>query len=225
MSAREIPLELAMRAVRREAEAAGVDLLLPGSGGREAVLHGLAAVHALGGDGWDLPYAREHVSTTLPGVGTPALALLALIPVAGPILAGLGQTFERTTVSLSPASMRDGVTLLSTWRHESGHAGSIQRGGFLWCVGFGTVPEVRAGAEAPCYAADLAHRVLLAGDDVDAMEAAILASLDHYGLDEGGRRLARSLVRSAAETVRAGVDPGGIVADSLASLAAVGWRS
>lgn len=223
MSSRVIPLELALRAVRREAEAAGVELLMPGSGGREAVLHGLAAVHAIGGDGWDLGYAREHVSTTLPGIGSAGLAALAMIPVAGPILAGLAQSFERTTVSLSPAAMRDGLTLISTWRHETGHVGSIAKGSILWCLAFGVVPEVRAGAESPCYGADIAHRVMLGGSDVDATTAAVLAALDHYGLDDSAKRLARALMRSAAETVRAGVDPGDVVADSIASLRAAGW--
>lgn len=219
-----IPLDVALRAVQAEAAAADVELLLPGSGGREAILHGLAAVHAISGDGWDLAYAREHVSTALPGAGAPALAALALIPVAGPILAGLASAFKRTTVSLSPAAMRDGLTLMATWRHESGHVGAIKRGGLMWCIAYGIVPEVRAGAEAPCYGADIAHHVHLGGADLDGITAAVLASLERYGLDEPALRLARGIVRSNAESVRRGADPGDVVAETRASLRAAGWE-
>lgn len=219
-----IPLDVALRAVQAEAAAADVELLLPGSAGREAILHGLAAVHAISGDGWDLAYAREHVSTTLPGAGSAALAALALIPVAGPILAGLASAFKRTTVSLSPAAMRDGLTLMATWRHEVGHVGAIKRGGLMWCIAYGIVPEVRAGAEAPCYGADIAHHVHLGGADLDQITAAVLASLEHYGLDEPALRLARGIVRSNAESVRRGADPGDVVAETRASLRAAGWE-
>ena len=218
-----IPLDVALRAVRAEAAAADVELLLPGSAGREAILLGLGAVHALSGDGWDLAYAREHVSTTLPGAGSAALAALALIPVAGPILAGLASAFKRTTVSLSPAALADGLTLMATWRHEVGHVGAIKRGGLMWCIAYGIVPEVRAGAEAPCYGADIAHAVHLGGADIDGITAAVLASLEHYGLDEPALRLARGIVRSNAESVRRGADPGDQVADTRASLRAAGW--
>ena len=44
--------------------------------------------NALDGSGWSLEYAREHASVTLPGAG-PALDLMAMIPVAGPILASV----------------------------------------------------------------------------------------------------------------------------------------
>ena len=220
-----ISVDVALRAVRAEAEAADVELLLPGAAGREAVLLALAAVHAIGGSGWDLAYAREHVSTTLPGAGSAALGLLATIPVAGPILAAIASTFRRTTVGLSPAAMRDGVSLMSTWRHEAGHVGDIKRGGLVWCLAYGVVPEVRAGAEAPCYGADIAHHVLLGGAEVDKVEASVLSALDHYGLDDAGKRLARGIVRSCAETVRGGADPGDVVADTRASLRAAGWAS
>lgn len=218
-----IPADLALRAVQAEAAAADVELLLPGRGEREAILLGLAATHAITGSGWDLAHARENVSTTLPGAGTPALAALALVPIAGPILAGLASAFRRTTVSLSPAALRDGVSLMATWRHEAGHVGAIKRGGLLWCVAYGVVPEVRAGAESPCYGSDIAHHVQLAGMDVDKAAAAVLGSLAGYGLDEASMRLARGIVQSITESVRGGADPGDVVADTLASLRAVGW--
>ena len=217
-----IPADLALRAVQAEAAAADVELLLPGRPEREAVLLGMAAYHAISGHGWDLAHAREHVSVTLPGAG-PVLDLLAMVPVVGPILASLASGFRRTTVMLAPSAMRDGVVLMGTWRHEAGHVGRIAQGGLVWCAAYGLAPEVRAGAEAPCYGSDLAHQVLLAGSDVDKVEAAALANLERYGLDEPALRLARGIVRANAETLRGGVDPGGLVADSLAALRAVGW--
>ena len=60
--------------------------MLPGAPEREAVLLAMAAGAPLDGSGWSLDYAREHVSVTLLGAG-PALDLMAMIPVAGPILA------------------------------------------------------------------------------------------------------------------------------------------
>ncbi|MEZ4395175.1 MAG: hypothetical protein R3A48_29190 [Polyangiales bacterium] len=56
-----IPVDVALRAVQAEAAAADVELLMPGSGGREAILLGLALVHAISGDGWDLAYARSRL--------------------------------------------------------------------------------------------------------------------------------------------------------------------
>ena len=217
-----IPADLALRAVQAEAAAADVELLLPGRPEREAVLLWMAAYHAISGHGWDLAHAREHVSVTLPGAG-PVLDLLAMVPVVGPILAALSHGFRRTTVMLSPSAMRDGVVLMGTWRHEAGHVGRIAQGGLVWCAAYGLAPEVRAGAEAPCYGSDLAHQVLLAGSDVDKVEAAALDNLTRYGLDEPALRLARGIVRANAETLRAGIDPGDVVADTLRSLRAVGW--
>ena len=217
-----IPADVALRAVQSEANAADVELLLPGRSEREAILLGIAAVHAIGGRGWDLAHARENVSVTLPGAGA-ALDLLAMVPVAGPILAALASGFRRTTVMLSPSSLSTGVGLMSTWRHEAGHVGQIKRGGIAWCIAYGVVPEVVAGAEAPCYGADIAHHVLLAGTDVDKAATLVLDSLSHYGLDDATLRLARGIVQSNVAAVRRGVDPGDVVADTLASLRAQGW--
>lgn len=218
-----ISAALALAAVEREAAAADVELLMPGSGGREAVLLGLGAVNALSGTAWDLAYARQHVSTTLPGVGSGGLAALALIPVAGPILAAVASSFKRTTVSLSPSALAEGRGLCATWRHEAGHVGSIARGGFLWCAAYGLAPEVRAGGEAPCFGSDIAHAVHLGGMDVDVASDQVLVSLGHYGLDEKAMRLARGIILSIRESVRGGADPGDVVADTLTSLRAVGW--
>lgn len=217
-----IPADLALRAVQAEAASADVELLLPGRPEREAILLGIAAVHALSGRGWDLAFARERVSVTLPGAG-PALDLMAMIPVAGPILASLAHGFRRTTVMLAPGILDDGLELISTWRHEGGHVGQIRRGGLMWCIAYGVVPEVVAGAEAPCYGADIAHAVMLGAADVAKASAAVLGALEHYGLDEDSMKLARGIVLSNADSVRRGADPGDVVADTRASLRAAGW--
>ena len=60
--------------------------------------------------------------------------------------------------------------------------------------------------------------------DLDQITAAVLASLEHYGLDEPALRLARGIVRSNAESVRRGADPGDVVAETRASLRAAGWE-
>ena len=71
----------------------------------------------------------------------------------------------------------------------------------MWCVAYGLVPNVRAGAEAPfCYASDMAHRSALAGASVDKVEAGAPGALANYGLDGARAALARSLVHSNAET-------------------------
>ena len=63
-----------------------------------------------------------------------------------------------------------------------------------------------------------AVRVRLGGASVDDVERAALASLAAYGADDA---LVRGIVASTAETLRAGGDPGGVVAETLAELAAL----
>ena len=46
------------------------------------------------------------------------------------------------------------------WQHEAGHVGDIRNGGLVCASPTGQT--VRAGAEAPCYASDMAHQVALA---------------------------------------------------------------
>lgn len=214
--------ELALRAAQHLCDQHDVELVLPGDWRREAVVYALAAVHCASGDGWDLEHAKEHVSVALPGAGV-SLELLRQIPTVGPILADLSKGLRRPMILLSPAAMRDGVVLLGTILHELGHIGSIRAGGPLWCLAYGVVGEVRAGAESPCYGCDLAVQVHLGEADVDEREAAFLRSLDHYGLGDEGMRLARGIVRSCAEGVRRGDDLGGVVLDAENALRAVGW--
>lgn len=209
--------DVALRIARARAERHGYELVLPGDPRREAVLYGLAAAHALTGSGWDLAYAREHVGVALPGVGSAALGLLAAIPYVGPLLAGAAATVERPQVYLSPVALRDGAVLLVQILHEEGHVGDIRRGGPLWCLCYGAIGEVRAGAEAPCYVADLAVRARL-GEDPRALHDGALAALRGYGLGPGGEALAAGVLRSGLESVLAGGDPGGLGAEVSAEL-------
>ena len=215
---RAVDPALALRVAQARAARFGYELVLPGDPRREAVVYGLAAVHKLTGDGWDIDHARENVCVTLPGLGSVALGLLAAIPVVGPLLAAAAGTVERPQVYLSPAAVRDGNVLLGTIRHEEGHVGQIRAGGLAWCVAYGVIDEARAGAEAPCYGADLAVRAAL-GESPRRLYDAALESLRAYGLGDD-IALAEQLVRSTCAALEAGADPGGIGADVLADLAA-----
>lgn len=220
--ARPIDLALALRVVKKLADADDVELVLPGDVRREVVLYAMAAAHGLSGTGWSLDYARQNVSVTLPGAGA-GVDLLAAIPVAGPILAKVAEGLRRPAIYLAPSVLGNGVTLLGTYQHERGHVGSIRVGNLGWCVAYGVVPEARAGAEAPCYGVSMAHQVRLGGTDVDKAEADALASLSHYGLDDAAMKLARALVKSNGETLRGGGDPGDVVTETLSALRAAGW--
>lgn len=207
---------LALRAARARAERFGYELVMPGDPRREAVVYGLAAVHKLTGDGWDVDHAREHVCVTLPGLGSAALGLIAAIPYVGPLLAAAGASVERPQVYLSPAAVRDGNVLAGTIRHEEGHVGQIRAGGLPWCLAYGLVAEARAAAEAPCYGSGLIVRAAL-GESPRRLYDAALASLRAYGLGDD-LVLAEQLVRSTCAALEAGADPGGIGADMLADL-------
>ena len=211
-----IPVETALRVARARADRYGYQLVLPGDPRREAVLYGLAAVHALTGSGWSLDHARERVCVTLPGAGSAALGLLATVPGVGPLLAAAGARVERPQVYLSPAALRDGAVLLGTIRHEEGHVGQIRVGGLPWCVAYGVVNEVRAGAEAPCYGADLAVRAAL-GESPRRLYDGALESLRAYGLGDD-IALAEALLRSTLVGLEEGADPGGIGAEMLAEI-------
>jgi len=216
-----IPVDIALKIARRRAESLDYELILPDSPYRQAVVYGLAASHAITGRGWDLDHARESTSVTLPGLG-PAVDLLAEVPYVGGILAGIAGKLRRTSVFLSPAAAADGLSLLATLAHEEGHVGDIERGGLLWCVAYGIIDEVRAGAECPCFGAGMALRHGLGGIDVDALEEAALAGLDAYGI--AGEPLSRGIIRSNAATLRIGGDPGGVIAEYRAELAREGWE-
>lgn len=224
MSARaNIPADVAMRAAQRLAAAAGVTLILPGDPRREMVVWLLAIAHLLTGSGWSANEVRQRVSVTLPGAG-PVADYLAKVPVVGAVLRALAVMFLHPTIFLSPNAVADPVSLLGTVQHELGHVGQIRAGSLGWCIAYGVFPEVRAGAEAPCYGASMAHDVLLGGVSPEVAEADALAALGGYGLDGDAHTLAVGTIASARAALEAGADPsGGTVAETRAALAAEGW--
>lgn len=218
-----IDLDLALRVAHRRADRHGYELILPGDVRRDAVLYGLAGVHALTGHGWSLDHAREAVSVTLPGLGTAVEALRA-VPVVGPLLADAFGGVRRPMVLLSPAALASGGALLATLAHEEGHIGDLRRGGLLWCVAYGLVPEARVGAEAPCYGAgSIALRHAIDGGDLDTLAANAVLSLTAYGVEGADLDFARAVIASNVAGLRRGADPGGVLADFTADLRAEGW--
>lgn len=217
-----LPLDVATRAAQRMCRNASAALIPPGDPRREAVVLALGALHALRGSGWSLDYAREHVSVTLPGLGA-GLDVLAKVPVIGSALVAAVGTSTSPGIYLAPAAYRDGWTLLGVVSHELAHVGQIRRGGPLWCLAYGVVPEVVAGAESVCYVASVTHDVLGGGASPEFECAAALDALRHYGLDADSLALARGILDGARVTLRRGVDPGGIFADTLKALADEGW--
>jgi len=217
-----LPLDVAQRAAARMCRDASAALVPPGDPRREAVVLALGALHALRGSGWSLDYAREHVSVTLPGLGA-GLDVLAKVPILGSALVAAVGTSTAPGIYLAPAAYRDGWTLLGVVAHELAHVGQIRRGGPLWCLAYGVVPEVVGGAESVCYVASCAHEVLLGGADPRGACDGAVASLGRYGLDADALRLADGILRGAEASLRRGVDPGGIVADTLKALADEGW--
>jgi hypothetical protein len=191
---RPLTLDLAHAIAARLCAARDCDLVLPGDLRRDAVVYALAATHALSGSGWDAKHAREHVSVTLPAFGPLLGQLLQLVPLTlAHALAQVAQRQSRTTIYISPAAVASPETLLATIAHELGHVDQIARGGLVWCVAYGLVPEVRAGAEAPCYGQDVAvAHALEGGGDLAAHDLCAVAyhSLASYGLDADAQALA-----------------------------------
>jgi hypothetical protein len=216
-----IALDVALRIIRRRAAAAGVELILPGDPRREAIVSLVALGHSIQRTGVLRARVADGVTITLPGVPGPAAALLALIPYVGPALAALAMANGRTSVAMSPAALATGGQALATWWHEEGHVGSIARGGLLYCGAYLLAPEVRAGGEAPCYGAGIAVRVAC-GAPLDGAVRDALDSLEGYGLDVAAKSLASGIIASAAHTIRATGDYGGVVAELRAELAAEG---
>lgn len=214
-----ISYDVALAATEFFLDRANVDFVMPGDPRRDAVLYALAAANAITGRGWSLDHARENVTVTLPALG-PAFDLLAMVPYAGPIMAGLATKQRRTTIYFAPAAIRTGLDLTSTRKHEEGHCGQIKRGGLSWCVAYGLWPEVVSGAEAPCYGNSMAVDVSLGGKSPDDAERDALASMLGYGADEP---LYRGIIASTADMLRRGVDPGGVIAETVAELRRCGW--
>lgn len=207
-----IPLDVALRVARKRVADAGAELILPDDPRRVVVVGLVAAAHALQGTTVLSGDVRERVTVTLPGVPGLAATALGMIPIVGPALSALALANGRTAIYLSPAAMRDGGELLATVEHELGHVGSIVKGGLAYCGAYLLAPEVRAGGEAPCYGAGMAVRVACGAVLEDVVRDA-LASLDGYGLDAAAKALATGIIASAALTIAATGDFGGIVAE------------
>lgn len=220
-----IALELVLEASRSLCARASCDLVLPGDPRREAVVLALGAWHRLrgGAAAWDLAYARDNVSVTVPAM-SPALSLLGALPVVGEVFRAVGASARRPTVYLAPGALRDGVTAAAVISHELGHVRRLAAGGALWCVAYGAVPEARAADEAACYGQDLSARVVLAGDDADAAAEGCLRSLAHYDLDEPSMQLAAAILDVHRRSLRAGAIPGGPFVDMLRELEARGAK-
>lgn len=217
-----LPLDVAQRAAARMCRDASAALVPPGDPRREAVVLALGALHALRGSGWSLDYAREHVSVTLPGLGA-GLDVLAKVPILGSALVAAVGTSTAPGIYLAPAAYRDGWTLLGVVSHELAHVGQLRRGGPLWCLAYGVVPEVVAGAESVCYVASCAHEVLGGGRDINNAIDSAKGVLVNYGLGSNDLALAYGILDGTRLSLRRKVDPGGIVADTLKALADEGW--
>jgi hypothetical protein len=223
---RPLTLDLAHAIAARLCAARGCDLVLPGDSRREAVVYALAAAHAITGSGWDVEHAREHVSVTLPAVDSAWSLLMDVLPTSvAAIVDQVTAKQDKTTIYLSPVSAGDPVLLLATIAHELGHVDQIARGGLVWCVAYGLVPEVRAGAEAPCFGQDVAvAHALEGGGDMAAHDLCAVAyhSLASYGLDPDAQALAVGQLAVVGRTLCHGGELPGPCADVLRECRAEG---
>lgn len=215
-----VPVPAALRIAQRLCDRAGVALVMPTDLRRKAVIELVILARDAVGD-VDATAVRRGTTVTLPGAPGPALALLALIPVVGPALVSLTSDLGRTTIYLAPDDVLDGVRLLRKIWHELGHVGSIAVGALAWCLAYLIAAEVRAGGEAPCFGAGMAIEVAC-GRDVAEVATEAKRSLDGYALDEPARVMAHGIIDSAAATIAATGDFGGVVAELRAELAAEG---
>jgi hypothetical protein len=215
-----IPPATALRIAQRLCAASNVALVMPTDLRRKAVIELVILARDAAGD-VDAAAVRKGTTVTLPGAPGPALALLALVPVVGPALVSLTSDLGRTTIYLAPDDLLDGVRLLRKLFHEMGHVGSIAVGGLGWCLAYLIAAEARAGGEAPCFGAGMAVEVAC-GRDVAEVADEAKRSLAGYALDDAGRALARGIIDSAAATIAATGDYGGIVGELRAALAVEG---
>lgn len=215
-----IPIAAALRIAERLCAAADVALVLPTDLRRRAVIELVILARDAAGD-VDAAAVRRGSTITLPGAPGPALALLALIPVVGPALVSLASDLGRTTIYLAPDDVLDGVRLLRKLFHELGHVGSIARGGLAWCLAYLIAAEVRAGGESPCFGSGMAVEVACGRPLAEVADEA-KRSLEGYQLDAAAKALAHGIIDSAAATIAATGDFGGVVAELRAALAVEG---
>lgn len=217
-----ITLDQAKAAANFLVKDAGADIIWPDNPIRQAVVFGLAAVNAIKGSGWNLAVAQQYVSVTLPGVGA-AQSLLGQVPYIGGLLVSLTSSLVHPTIFLSPAAASDPIQLLATIMHELGHVGQIRKGGPLWCLDYGVTGEVRAIAEAPCYATTMDILVYIGGVNPNDAEGVVLSALQSYGITGPDMDLAHAIILSNTESLLAGADPGEAALTVKSALIATGW--
>lgn len=219
-------LEQARRAFLLMASNAGATVVTPDDPRRVVIVAAVWAASSLGGSSWSHEDVAQRVSMTLPGLGTTGLDLLRGISVAGPLLAGAVAPFGGpAVVCLSPVAWDDARQLCMTGIHELGHVGQIRRGGIPYCLGYLGFPEVRAAGEGPCYASSMAVAVRFFGASVEDAARAARASMQGYALDADAQRLFDGIITSAARSLDAGDDLGGVTRDLAAALYAAGYRA
>lgn len=226
-----LDLDLARSVVRAEARRVGLTLVTPDSPSvaRSAVRLAIAALSPLTAEDVAL-----RVSFYVPRLAHDVLELLSrLHPAAGAAAEALD--LEAPAVYLSSRAWDvDGATLASVWSHERGHgnrdkavraaAGVI--GSALWGGAYLVHPVVRGWEEGTCYTSDVTARVVIAGDDPEAVARGALVSLKGYDLDSQGEATAADAIRSSALSLKAGALPGvgTPTHETLKALVRAGWE-
>ena len=208
-----IDLDLARSVVRDEARRVGLTLVTPDSPSlaRSAVRLAIAAWSPL-----TLEEVDQRVSFFVPRIASDVRSLLARIhPAAGAAADAID--LEAPAVYLSSKAWDvDGATLAGVWSHERGHDRRDRAvratmgvvGSALWGGAYLVHPTIRGWEEGTCYTSDVASRVVLAGDDPEAVARGALVSLRGYDLDAQGEATAADTIRSAALSLKAGQLPG-----------------
>lgn len=208
-----IDLDLARSVVRDEARRVGLTLVTPDSPSlaRSAVRLAIAAWSPL-----TLEEVDQRVSFYVSRLASDVRGLLARIHPAADAAAEVIDLEAPAVYLSSKAWDVDGATLLGVWSHERGHdrrdraaratLGPI--GSALWGGAYLVHTVVRGWEEGTCYTSDVTARVILAGDDPEAVARGALVSLRGYDLDAQGEATAADTIRSAALSLKAGQLPG-----------------
>lgn len=226
-----LELDLVRSVVRAEARRVGLTLVTPDSPSiaRSALRLAIAAWSPL-----TLEEVEQRVSFFVPRIASDVRSLLERIhPAVGDVADVIDLDAPAVYLS-SKAWDVDGVTLGGVWAHERGHdrrdravratMGVI--GSALWGGAYLVHPTIRGWEEGTCYTSDVVARVVLAGDDPEAVARGALVSLRGYDLDGPGEATAADAIRSAALSLKAGALPGvgTPIHETLQALARAGWK-